>query len=123
GAAYATSEYDEILKDPAIDAVLIASRNQHHAPQSLAALRAGKHVFVEKPMALTAAECDALCQAVEESGRRLTVGFNRRFAPYYRELKGSLAGRKGSAVVQCRINSPGISGAYWMAAPAIGGAI
>jgi predicted dehydrogenase/threonine dehydrogenase-like Zn-dependent dehydrogenase len=123
GAAYATSEYEEILKDPQIDAVLIASRNQHHAPQALAALRAGKHVFVEKPMALTAAECAELCDAVEETGRHLTVGFNRRFAPYYRELKSALERRTAPAVVQCRINSPGISGAYWMADPAIGGAI
>ena len=123
GAAYATSDYEEILKDPAIDAVLIASRNQQHAPQALAALRAGKHVFVEKPMALTAAECSELSQAVEESGRQLTVGFNRRFAPYYLELKQALARRASPAVVQCRINSPGISGSYWMADPAIGGAI
>ena len=67
--------------------MLIASRNQHHAAQSLAALRAGKHVFVEKPMALTAEECRELCAAVEETGKQLTVGFNRRFAPFYRELK------------------------------------
>jgi predicted dehydrogenase len=123
GAAYACSEYDEILKDAQVDAVLIASRNQHHAAQSLAALRAGKHVFVEKPMALTADECRELCAAVEESGRHLTVGFNRRFAPYYRELKDALARRTAPAVVQCRINSPGISGSYWMADPATGGAI
>jgi predicted dehydrogenase/threonine dehydrogenase-like Zn-dependent dehydrogenase len=123
GAAYASSEYEEILKDPQIDAVLIASRNQHHAPQALAALRAGKHVFVEKPMALTAAECDQLTAAVEETGKQLTVGFNRRFAPFYLELKHALARRTSPAVVQCRINSPGISGAYWMADPAIGGAI
>jgi len=123
GAAYATSEYEEILKDPRIDAVLIASRNQQHAPQALAALRAGKHVFVEKPMALTAGECRELVEAVERSGKQLTVGFNRRFAPFYLELKQALARRTSPAVVQCRINSPGISGAYWMADPAIGGAI
>jgi predicted dehydrogenase len=123
GAAYACSEYEEVLKDTQVDAVLIASRNQHHAPQSLAALRAGKHVFVEKPMAITAEECRQLCAAVEETGAHLTVGFNRRFAPYYRELKGVLARRAAPAVVQCRINSPGISGSYWMADPAIGGAI
>src|SRR5436190_8899226 len=123
GAAYACSEYDEVLRDPQVDAVLIASRNQHHASQSLAALRAGKHVFVEKPMALTADECAELCAAVESSGKQLTVGFNRRFAPYYRELKDNLRARNSAAVVQCRINSPGISGSYWMADPAIGGAI
>jgi predicted dehydrogenase len=123
GASYACSDYEEVLKDPQIDAVLIASRNQHHAEQSLAALRAGKHVFVEKPMALTAEECRDLCAAVEETGRQLTVGFNRRFAPYYREVRDALARRTAPAVVQCRINSPGISGSYWMADPAIGGAI
>jgi predicted dehydrogenase len=123
GAAYACSDYEEVLRDDAVDAVLIASRNQHHAAQSLAALRAGKHVFVEKPMALTAEECRDLCAAVEETGKQLTVGFNRRFAPFYRDLKESVARRNSPAVVQCRINSPGISGSYWMADPAAGGAI
>jgi predicted dehydrogenase/threonine dehydrogenase-like Zn-dependent dehydrogenase len=123
GAAYCCTEYEEILKDPQIDAVLIASRNQHHAAQSLAALRAGKHVFVEKPMALTAAECSELSEAVSQSGKHLTVGFNRRFARFYLELKTNLQRRAAPAVVQCRINSPGISGSYWMADPAIGGAI
>ena len=103
--------------------VLILSRNQHHFSQSLAALRAGKHVFVEKPMALTEEECRLLSDAVRETGKQLTVGFNRRFAPYYVEQKRHLSRRTGPAVVSCRINSPGISGSYWMADPAIGGAI
>src|SRR6185436_1603211 len=123
GAAYCATDYEEILRDPEIDLVLITSRNQHHAPQAIGALRAGKHVFVEKPMALTEQECRDLCAAVEETGKQLTVGFNRRFAPFYIELKKRLAGRSGPAVLQCRVNSPGISGAYWMADPAIGGAI
>jgi predicted dehydrogenase/threonine dehydrogenase-like Zn-dependent dehydrogenase len=123
GADYCASDYDEILRDESIDAVLIATRNQHHAAQSLAALAAGKHVFVEKPMALTVDECRALARAVRESGKQLTVGFNRRFAPFYRELKAQLARRAGPAVLNCRVNSPGISGSYWMADPAIGGAI
>lgn len=123
GAAYCTTNYNEVLQDPLVDMVLIASRNQQHAEQALAALGAGKHVFVEKPMALTVEECGELCRAVEASGKQLAVGFNRRFAPYYLELKASLARRTGPAVVQCRMNSPGISGSYWMADPAGGGAI
>ncbi|MGO9256740.1 MAG: bi-domain-containing oxidoreductase [Bryobacteraceae bacterium] len=123
GAAYCTTDYAEILQDPLVDMVLIASRNQQHAAQALAALGAGKHVFVEKPLALTLEECRDLCQAVERSGKQLAVGFNRRFAPYYRELKASLARRTGPAVVQCRMNSPGIAGSYWMADPSAGGAI
>jgi predicted dehydrogenase len=123
GADYCASDYEEVLRDAEVGAVLIASRNQHHAEQSLAALRAGKHVFVEKPMALNEDECRALARAVEESGKQLTVGFNRRFAPYYLEQKKLLKRRTGPAVVNCRVNSPGISGSYWMADPAIGGAI
>ena len=123
GAAYCCSDYQRILQDPDIDVVLIASRNQDHASQALAALRAGKHVFVEKPMAITDDECRQLCAAVEETGKQLTVGFNRRFAPYYVELKQQLARRKSPAVINARVNSPGISGSYWMADPAIGGAI
>lgn len=123
GADYCASDYEEVLRDAGVGAVLIASRNQHHAEQSLAALRAGKHVFVEKPMALTDEECRDLARAVEESGKALTVGFNRRFAPYYLEQKKQLKRRTGPAVVNCRVNSPGISGSYWMADPSIGGAI
>ena len=123
GAAYVCSDFNDILADPAIDVVLILTRNQHHAPQSLAALAAGKHVFVEKPMALTEDECRALDNAVKRSGKFLTVGFNRRFAPFYREQKALLARRVGPAVVNCLMNSPGISGSYWMADPSIGGAI
>jgi predicted dehydrogenase len=123
GAAYCCSDYDEILRDPEIDCVLITTRNQLHAAQAAAALRSGKHVFVEKPMAITEAECRELCAAVRESGRQLMVGFNRRYAPDYVEVKRTLARRSGPAVIHARINSPGISGAYWMADPAIGGAI
>ena len=123
GAAYCCSDYEEILQDTAIDVVLIVSRNQHHAAQALAALRAGKHVFVEKPMALTEEECQQLWRAVEETGKQLTVGFNRRFAPFYIEQKRHLSRRTGPAVLNCRVNSPGISGSYWMADPLIGGAI
>ncbi len=123
GAVYCCTDYDEILKDAAVDVVLIATRNLQHASQALAAIEAGKHVFVEKPMALTLAECRDLCAAVARNGKQLTVGFNRRFAPFYQEQKKHLARRAGPAIVTCRINSPGISGSYWMADPASGGAI
>jgi predicted dehydrogenase/threonine dehydrogenase-like Zn-dependent dehydrogenase len=123
GADYCASDYDEILRDPEVQVIVIVSRNPQHASQALSALRAGKHVFVEKPMALTEGECRELYAEVERSGNQLTIGFNRRFAPSYLELKKQLRKRIGPAVISCRVNSPGISGAYWMADPAIGGAI
>jgi len=123
GAAYSTSEFRQIIEDDAIDLVMVLSRNQQHAEQAEAALRAGKHVFLEKPMALTEAECRALDTAVRETGRLLTVGFNRRFAPFYVEQKRLLSRRSGPAVLNCRVNSPGFSGTYWAAEAEHGGAI
>jgi len=123
GADYCCSEYDEILKDPDIDVVVIVSRNAQHAPQALLALQAGKHVFLEKPMALTVDECRQLYAAANETGKRLAIGFNRRYSPSYLGLKRQLARRSGPAVLNLRVNSPGITGDYWMADPAIGGAI
>ncbi|MBV6521917.1 MAG: Inositol 2-dehydrogenase/D-chiro-inositol 3-dehydrogenase [Gemmatimonadaceae bacterium] len=123
GASYCATDYQEILSDPAVDAVVIVSRNQHHASQAIAALTAGKHVFVEKPLALTEDECRAIVRAQRESGRIVTTGFNRRFAPFYVRLKKAIGRRSGPVVINCRVNSPGISGGYWMADPAIGGAI
>jgi predicted dehydrogenase len=123
GAQYCCSEFQQILDDREIDAVLIVSRNQEHASQALQALNAGKHVFVEKPMALTDEECHQLVEAVARTGHVLSVGFNRRFSPFYKEQKKIFRKRPGPGVVSCRMNSPGIAGAFWMADPAIGGAI
>jgi len=123
GARYCCSDYKELLADPDVDLVFILTRNQHHAAQAVAALEAGKHVFVEKPMALTTEECRWLERTVRETGRHLGVGFNRRFAPFYMEQKRKLERRTTPAVLNCRINSPGIVPPYWMADPTIGGAI
>ena len=58
--------------------VIIASRHEHHARQIIAGLEAGKHIFVEKPMAVTLDECRAISDAVRKSGRQVMVGFNRQ---------------------------------------------
>jgi predicted dehydrogenase/threonine dehydrogenase-like Zn-dependent dehydrogenase len=123
GAAYCSTDFEGILADSNVDLVMILSRNEHHAPQALAALRAGKHVFVEKPMAINEDECRSLYRAVEDTGKQLTVGFNRRFAPFYVEQKKILARRTGPAVINCRMSSPGMSSAYWMSHAASGGGI
>lgn len=122
GASYASSDYTEILGDRDIDVILISSRHKDHAAQAIAALEAGKHVFIEKPMAITVDECRAINKAVESSGKRLMVGFNRRFAPYYQELKKVLKGRTSPVVVSTRMNSPGIENG-WAAEPGQGGVV
>ena len=123
GADYCTTDFADILADDRISGVIITSRNQHHASQALAALKAGKHVFVEKPMALTEAECLELIEAQRTSQKVLQVGFNRRFASVYVALRKRLKNRVGPAVLSARVNSPGIANGFWMADPAIGGAI
>jgi predicted dehydrogenase/threonine dehydrogenase-like Zn-dependent dehydrogenase len=123
GAHYCCSDYEQLLRDPDVDLVFVLTRNQHHAAQAAAALEAGKHVFVEKPMAVTRDECRLLERAVRETGKQLTVGFNRRYAPYYAQQKQRLQDRTTPVVINCRMNSPGMVAPYWMADPAIGGAI
>lgn len=123
GARFASTDLEAILTSKDVDVVMIASRNQSHAKQALSALAAGKHVFIEKPMAVTAAECRDIVDAERSSGRRVGVAFNRRFAPSYVRLKSSLAGRAGPVVMTARMNSPYMSTESWMTDPATGGAI
>jgi predicted dehydrogenase len=122
GANYASSDYEEILNDKDVDAVIIATRHKEHARQAIDALEAGKHVFIEKPMAVTIEECQQIYRAVESSGKRLMVGFNRRFAPYYIEMKNNLKNRTSPMVVSTRMNSPGIENG-WAAEAAHGGVV
>ena len=121
-ANYTTSDYEQILNDKNIDAVIIATRHNQHAQQAIDALNAGKHVFIEKPMAITIEECQAIYKAVKASGKRLMVGFNRRFAPYYMEMKSHLKNRTSPMVVSCRMNSPGIENG-WAAEKSQGGVV
>jgi len=123
GAGYATTEFDELLRDASVDVVMIMSQHSHHARQAVAALRAGKHVFLEKPMAITEEEGRQVLQAVRETGRQLMVGFNRRFAPFYVAVKAEVSRRAGPVVINCRMNSPGIAGGHWAADRAQGGAV
>jgi myo-inositol 2-dehydrogenase/D-chiro-inositol 1-dehydrogenase len=76
-----------VLNDPSIEAVVIAAPNALHAELGLAALRAGKHVLLEKPMALTLADCDALVAAARDSGRVLTIGHELRVSTQWGRVK------------------------------------
>ena len=83
GVATAATDYQTVLDDPQIDLVLIATRHDLHAEMTLAALKAGKHVFVEKPLSMTEEGLDAIeaFYAANPKGPLLMTGFNRRFAP------------------------------------------
>ncbi|WP_223691357.1 Gfo/Idh/MocA family protein [Leifsonia poae] len=81
GVEHSCGTAAELLADPDIDAVSVCVPNDQHAPIALAALAAGKHVLVEKPMAITVADAEALVAASRESGKVLQVGYVRRFSP------------------------------------------
>lgn len=83
-----STDADEVLADPSIDAVFVVTRHHSHAGFVCRALESGKAVFVEKPLALTRAEVDGILDVVERTGNdRIMVGFNRRFAPLLDDLR------------------------------------
>ena len=90
-ARVATSDYRALLDDTNIDAVLVATRHASHGRIVADALEAGKHVFVEKPLAISVEECKRIVQLSAERGLIVRVGFNRRFAPLYHRARELLA--------------------------------
>src|SRR5262245_15164277 len=117
----------ELLADPAIDAVYIATPVHLHLPQTLAAAAAGKHVLVEKPMARTVAECDAMIASCRERGVRLGVAYYRRFYPIVQRMKELIASGEIGRPLAVRAATaipfglgPGDEG-YWRVVPAAGG--
>jgi len=91
-----------LLADPAIDAVLILSPDQHHGEQARAAIAAGKHVFIEKPACLTASDLDELVAAEAASDRVVMIGYMRRFAPAFMAAKQELQNFEAISYVRVR---------------------
>jgi predicted dehydrogenase/threonine dehydrogenase-like Zn-dependent dehydrogenase len=120
GFAYATTDYQQIMGDPAIGSVLITTRHNSHGRLVMEALQAGKHVFVEKPLCLTEEELEAISQAYDGS-RLLMVGFNRRFAPLALKVKTFLAGRTTPLVMVYRVNAGYLPDDSWVHDPEAGG--
>jgi predicted dehydrogenase len=86
-----TDNYAEVLADPTIDAVVLATPHSQHAAEIAAAAQAGKHVFVEKPFTLTRASAESAIAACKDAGITLHVGFNRRYAPAYADMTRRIA--------------------------------
>jgi predicted dehydrogenase len=102
------------LEDSDTDAIVIATRHHLHGRQVLAALRAGKHVFVEKPLAIREEELAEVEQEVSRRpGQILMVGFNRRFAPLARALKAFFDGQREPLIVHYRVNAGYVPPDHW----------
>jgi predicted dehydrogenase len=121
GAEYCTGDYKDVIADSNVDAVLIATRHNLHKPIAIAAAQAGKHVFVEKPMALTAPDCEEVCEAVEKAGILLTVGFNRRFSKFSVAAKKALRSVHGPKMILYRCNAGALPHGHWANDPEEGG--
>jgi predicted dehydrogenase/threonine dehydrogenase-like Zn-dependent dehydrogenase len=110
----------EIIADDGIDAVVIATRHDSHASLAAAALRAGKAVFCEKPLALTREELDEVVRALSDGGL-LMVGFNRRHAPLTVRLREELEARSGPTALLARVNAGPLPADHWLHDPEEGG--
>ncbi len=122
GFAQATTDTAALLVDPNVDAVVISTRHDTHADYVLRALAAGKHVFVEKPLALTLADLTRIEAAAQaQPTLRLMVGFNRRFAPQVVKIKQLLAGTPGAKTFVMTVNAGAIPAQHWTQNPTVGG--
>jgi phthalate 4,5-cis-dihydrodiol dehydrogenase len=86
------SEFQGLCEDPDVEAIYISSPHRFHASQTIAALDRGKHVLVEKPLALTMDECDAIVAAADRSGLTVIVGHTHAFDPNIREMRRIIEG-------------------------------
>ncbi|HPF37072.1 MAG TPA: bi-domain-containing oxidoreductase [Phycisphaerae bacterium] len=113
GFDYCTSDINDILKDDDVHAVVIATRHDTHAAFSAQALRAGKHVFVEKPIALKPVDLRDVIAAHSASGRILMPGYNRRFSPLAIAVRDEFAGARSPIEIVCRVNAGEIKADSW----------
>jgi predicted dehydrogenase/threonine dehydrogenase-like Zn-dependent dehydrogenase len=123
GANYATTDFDQILADPEVDAVLIATRHHLHAEMTLKALKAGKHVLVEKPLCLTREELKQIEEFFQQKQSLpvLLTGFNRRFSPHIKRIKEIMDKRTNPMIINYRMNAGYIPLDHWVHGPEGGG--
>jgi len=117
-----TTDYRAILNSPEINTVVIFTRHDLHAPLVMEALRADKHVFVEKPLCLVPEQIDEILDlARSHANQHLVVGFNRRFAPHVIKMKELLAGRMEPLCMSMMVNAGVAPPDSWVHDPKVGG--
>lgn len=122
GADEATTDVERVLASPSVETVFIATRHDSHAALAARALAAGKHVFVEKPLAIDEEGLALVVAAHAEAGdRRLTVGFNRRFAPHAVKVKELLRERSEPVAIAITVNAGALPDDHWTRDPKVGG--
>lgn len=120
---FCTTDAKDILGDDEINTVFIATRHNSHAQYVIESLKAGKNVFVEKPLCITYDELDEIRKVYESSGARLMVGFNRRFSPYALRIKEFFKNCGEPFALNYRINAGKLPNDHWYQQPEQGGRI
>jgi predicted dehydrogenase/threonine dehydrogenase-like Zn-dependent dehydrogenase len=118
-ASFATTDSDQLLQSPDVDALVAVTRHDLHADQVCKALELGKPILVEKPLCLTMEELRRIDELVERHGvtgdpRRLQVGFNRRYAPMIQQVRRAMAGRSHPWTISFRMNVGTIPASHWV---------
>jgi predicted dehydrogenase/threonine dehydrogenase-like Zn-dependent dehydrogenase len=122
GFELSTTDTDAVLADPEVDAVVIATRHDSHAHLVQAALTAGKHVFVEKPLGLSAEDLDAIdALHAARPDRLVLVGFNRRFAPHIRRMRELLSSVPEPKCFVMTVNAGAVPTGHWTQDRSVGG--
>ncbi len=116
GAKYATSKMEDLISDQDIDLIFITTRHDSHASLVLKALKAGKHVFVEKPLAVNLDELKPIKDFYSSEGEKpiLMVGFNRRFSPFTQEIKKHTSKRINPLFIHYRMNAGFLPPDHWV---------
>ena len=122
-AKYATTNYQEILNDPNVDMIMICTRHNLHAQYSIEAMKKGKAVFVEKPMALDKKEMKEVFTTIQKTGVPYLVGFNRRFSKYAVEIKKRIKKRINPMIINYHMNASYIPLNHWVHTEEGGGRI
>jgi predicted dehydrogenase len=122
GFSEACTDAELSVLDPAIDTVVVATRHNLHASQILAALRAGKHVFCEKPLCLTLEELSEIVAVKSERpDLHLMVGFNRRFSPHVKMMSELLSSIREPKSFVLTVNAGEVPADHWTQDPSVGG--
>ncbi len=95
---------EELLGNESVDWVMIASWNKFHAEQTIRAFEAGKHVFCQKPLAISLDECLAMRSAWQKSGKHFVIGFNLRYSPHYRTINRLLRAGEIGEIISLEFN-------------------
>jgi predicted dehydrogenase/threonine dehydrogenase-like Zn-dependent dehydrogenase len=124
GADSASSDASAVIRDPNVQAVFVLTRHDEHARLVIEAIRAGKHVFVEKPLALCVEELAEIEKTLGEAGDKapmVTVGFNRRFSPSAIAVRNAFGSVQSPITVSIRFNAGAIPAEHWTQDGEVGG--